>query len=154
MEKDHRTPNRGLGTARKDIKTLAAIVAKEKKKNEENKRESSALVYRGDEGILGQVKHFQRRTELLIRKLPFAQVVQEITKDIIEELGLRTRFDRGARYQSEAIGALQEVVEHYMIGLFKDTNLCAIHTRWVTIRPKDVQIARKIRGETRKILPM
>ena len=129
------------------------MVAKEKKKNDEDKK-SSALVYRGEGGILGQVRHFQRRTELLIRKLPFARVVREITKDIIDELGFATKFEGGARYQSEAIGALQEAAEHYLIGLFEDTNLCAIHARRVTIMPKDVLIARKIRGETRKIPPM
>ena len=51
------------------------------------------------------------------------------------------------RFQSTAITAIQEATEAYMVGLFEDTNLCAIHARRVTIMPKDIQLARRIRGE-------
>ena len=37
--------------------------------------------------------------------------------------------------------------EAYLVGLFEDTNLCAIHAKRVTIMPKDIQLARRIRGE-------
>jgi histone H3 len=50
------------------------------------------------------------------------------------------------RFQQSAIGALQEAVESYMVGLFEDTNLCAIHAKRVTIMPKDMQLARRMRG--------
>ena len=43
--------------------------------------------------------------------------------------------------------ALQEACEAYLVGLFEDTNLCAIHAKRVTIMPKDIQLARRIRGE-------
>ena len=51
------------------------------------------------------------------------------------------------RFQSTAIGALQEAAEAYLVSLFEDTNLCAIHAKRVTIMPKDIQLARRIRGE-------
>ena len=51
------------------------------------------------------------------------------------------------RFQSNAVLALQEAAEAYMVGLFEDTNLCAIHAKRVTIMPKDIQLARRIRGE-------
>ena len=51
------------------------------------------------------------------------------------------------RFQSSAVLALQEAAESYMVGLFEDTNLCAIHAKRVTIMPKDVQLARRIRGD-------
>ncbi|KAH7280753.1 hypothetical protein KP509_36G013100 [Ceratopteris richardii] len=51
------------------------------------------------------------------------------------------------RFQSHAVLALQEAAEAYLVGLFEDTNLCAIHAKRVTIMPKDVQLARRIRGE-------
>ena len=51
------------------------------------------------------------------------------------------------RFQSQAVLALQEAAEAYMVGLFEDTNLCAIHAKRVTIMPKDIQLARRIRGE-------
>ncbi|KAK1330820.1 hypothetical protein QTO34_008758 [Cnephaeus nilssonii] len=75
--------------------------------------------------------------ELLIRKLPFQRLVREIAQD----------FKTDLRFQSAAIGALQEASEAYLVGLFEDTNLCAIHAKRVTIMPKDIQLARRIRGE-------
>uniref|UniRef100_A0A5F9DA74 Core Histone H2A/H2B/H3 domain-containing protein n=1 Tax=Oryctolagus cuniculus TaxID=9986 RepID=A0A5F9DA74_RABIT len=56
-------------------------------------------------------------------------------------------FKTDLRFQSAAIGALQEASEAYLVGLFEDTNLCAIHAKRVTIMPKDIQLARRIRGE-------
>ena len=51
------------------------------------------------------------------------------------------------RFQGSAVLALQEAAEAYLVGLFEDTNLCAIHAKRVTIMPKDIQLARRIRGE-------
>ncbi|KAH7415536.1 hypothetical protein KP509_14G050000, partial [Ceratopteris richardii] len=56
-------------------------------------------------------------------------------------------FKTDLRLQSHAVLALQEAAEAYLVGLFEDTNLCAIHAKRVTIMPKDIQLARRIRGE-------
>ncbi|XP_008777683.2 histone H3 isoform X1 [Phoenix dactylifera] len=80
---------------------------------------------------------YQKSTELLIRKLPFQRLVREIAQD----------FKTDLRFQSHAVLALQEAAEAYLVGLFEDTNLCAIHAKRVTIMPKDIQLARRIRGE-------
>ncbi|OCT64169.1 hypothetical protein XELAEV_18045270mg [Xenopus laevis] len=85
----------------------------------------------------GEIRRYQKSTELLIRKLPFQRLVREIAQD----------FKTDLRFQSAAIGALQEASEAYLVGLFEDTNLCAIHAKRVTIMPKDIQLARRIRGE-------
>ena len=58
-----------------------------------------------------------------------------------------TDFKNDLRFQGSAILALQEASESYLVGLFEDTNLCAIHAKRVTIMPKDIQLARRIRGE-------
>merc|ERR1712199_9821 len=79
----------------------------------------------------------RKSTELLIRKLPFQRLVREIAQDYKSDL----------RFQASAILALQEASEAYLVGLFEDTNLCAIHAKRVTIMPKDIQLARRIRGE-------
>ena len=55
--------------------------------------------------------------------------------------------DGGPRFTATAIKALQEAAEAYLVGLFEDTNLCAIHAKRVTIMPKDIQLALRIRGE-------
>ena len=56
-------------------------------------------------------------------------------------------FKTDLRFQGAAIMALQEAAEAYMVGLFEDANLCALHAKRVTIMPKDMQLARRIRGE-------
>ena len=86
---------------------------------------------------LREIRKFQKSTDLLIRKLPFQRLVREIAQD----------FKADLRFQSQAVLALQEAAEAYMVGLFEDTNLCAIHAKRVTIMPKDIQLARRIRGE-------
>ena len=51
------------------------------------------------------------------------------------------------RIQPAAVQGLQEAVEAYLVGLFEDSNLCAIHAKQVTIMPRDIQLARRICGE-------
>ena len=86
---------------------------------------------------LREIRHYQKSSALLIRKLPFQRLVWEIAQD----------FKTDLRFQSAAILCLQEAAEAYLVGLFEDTNLCAIHARRVTKTPKDLQLARRIRGE-------
>jgi len=93
--------------------------------------------YRPGTVALREIRKYQKSTELLIRKLPFQRLVREIAQD----------FKTDLRFQSSAVMALQEAAEAYLVGLFEDTNLCAIHAKRVTIMPKDIQLARRIRGE-------
>ena len=86
---------------------------------------------------LREIRKYQKSTDLLIRKLPFQRLVREVAHEIKADL----------RFQTHAILALQEAAEAYLTSLFEDTNLCAIHAKRITIMPKDVQLARRIRGE-------
>jgi len=86
---------------------------------------------------LREIRKFQRSTELLIKKLPFQRLVRDVAQN----------FKTDLRFQSSAVIALQEASESYLVGLFEDANLCAIHAKRVTIMPKDIHLARKIRGE-------
>ena len=85
---------------------------------------------------LREIRKFQKSTELLIRKLPFQRLVREIAQDYNNEI----------RFQSLAILAIQEAAEDFIVSLFQDTNLCAVHAKRVTIMSKDLQLARRIRG--------
>ena len=93
---------------------------------------------------LKEIRRYQKSTELLIRKLPFQRLVQEIVSD---HKVITSPLCGKVRFQSLAIKALQEASEAYIVGLFEDTNLCAIHAKPVTIMPKDIQLARRIRRE-------
>ena len=90
--------------------------------------------YRVGTAALKDIRHFQKSTALLIRKLPFQRLVREIAQD----------FKTDLRFQSAAILCLQEAAKAYLVGLFEDTNLCAIHAKQVTIMPRDIQLARRI----------
>ena len=86
---------------------------------------------------LREIRRYQKTFHLMIPKLPFQRLVREIAQD----------FKTDLRFQGSAILALQEASEAYVVVLFDDTNLCGIHAKRVTIMPKDIQLARRIRGE-------
>ena len=94
--------------------------------------------YRPGTVALREIQCYQKSTELLIRKLPFQRLVREIAQDLGK---------MSIHFQSGAIIALQEASEAYLVGLLEDSNLCAIHAKRVTIMPKDIQLACRIRGE-------
>ena len=86
---------------------------------------------------LNEIRHYQKRVHLLIRKLAFQCLVREIVQ----------HFSLDLRFRLATITALQEASEAYLICLFEDTNLCAIHAKRVMTMPKDIQLARRIRGK-------
>lgn len=94
--------------------------------------------YKPGTRALLEIRKFQKSTALLLRKLPFARVVKEIAPQF------STKGD--LKWQAAAIEALQEAAEAFLVHLFEDANLCAIHAKRVTIMPKDIHLARRIRG--------
>ncbi|EGT34536.1 hypothetical protein CAEBREN_26317 [Caenorhabditis brenneri] len=120
-----KAPRKQLATnaARKKIKSYGGVIKPRR--------------YRPGTVALRDIRRYQRSTELLIRKLPFQRLVREISQELMIDL----------RFQTSAVMALQEAAEAYLVGLFEDTNLCAIHAKRVTIMPKDMRLARRIRGE-------
>lgn len=93
--------------------------------------------YRPGNLALKEIRKYQRSTELLLRKMAFQRLVREISQ----------HFKLDLRFQTNALLALQEAAEAYLVGLFEDMNLCAIHARRVTILPKDMHLAIRIRGD-------
>lgn len=86
---------------------------------------------------LRDIRRYQKSTDLLLKKRPFQRLVREVAENLKTDL----------RFQANALLAVQEAAEAYLVGLFEDTNLCAIHAKRVTIFPKDMQLSRRIRGE-------
>lgn len=95
--------------------------------------------YKPGQLALKDIKKLQSSTELLIPKTRFHRLVREITQAYTT--------DEPYRYQIAALQALQEAAEAYLVYLFEDTNLCCVHARRVTIFPRDIQLARRIRCE-------
>ena len=93
--------------------------------------------YRPGTVALREIRRYQKSTELLMKRAPFQRLVREIAQSFRSDL----------RFQEQAMLAIQEASEAYLVGLFEDTNLCALHAKRKTIKPNDMQLSRRIRGE-------
>ena len=88
---------------------------------------------------LREIRKYQKSTEFLIRRLPFQRLTREIAQDFLTDV----------RFQATAVEALQHAAEAYLVGLFEDTMWCAAHAKRVTIQPKDLYLARRLRPDPR-----
>ena len=135
MARTKQTARKSTGKHKMPRKQLATKAAR--KSAPAHGRPKKPHRFRPGTCALREIRKYQKSTELFIRKLAFQRLVREITQD----------FKTDIRFQGTAILALQEAAEAYLVGLFQDTNLCAIHGKRVTITPKDIQLARRLRGE-------
>ncbi|TMS08839.1 histone H3-like centromeric protein A [Larimichthys crocea] len=86
---------------------------------------------------LMEIRKYQKTTDLLLRKGPFSRLVREVCQTLSRE---------NLRWKVYALLALQEAAEAFLVMIFADANLCAIHAKRVTVFPRDIQLARRIRG--------
>ena len=103
--------------------------------------------YRPGIVALREIRRYQSSTENLIKHTPFQRLIREISQDYrICPDGTGTPSVQ-VRFQSTAIAALQEAAENYIVGLFEDVNLLAVHAKRVTILPRDIHLASRIQGD-------
>lgn len=130
-----------------EAKRKAERKAERKAARKKKKEEAAKKIFNAKDKLipgtkaLREIRHYQKNTELLIRRAPFRRFIREIVQD---QFPNHNEF----RFQVGALEALQEAAEAYLVEVFEDTNLCAIHAGRVTIMPKDMQLARRIRGDT------
>ena len=124
-------------TARKSLATARKGQEKRKSSGSPPKNPKKRR-FRPGTVALREIRAYQKSTNLLIPRLPFSRLVREIAMNASV---------RDIRFKSTALMALQEACEAYMVQLFEDTLLCSIHAKRVTVMPKDMTLARKIRGE-------
>ena len=113
-------------------KSSQAIQKKPVQKNDKIRRRAKAGTI-----VLREVKRYQKSVDLLLPRSSFQRIVRSITMTINDEM----------RFRPLALSALQEAAEAHLVGLFDDTNLCAIHAKRMTIMKKDMDLARRIRGD-------
>ena len=118
------------------MKPKKATKREEKSKQEKEQKNKDKKMKRGLKA-LKEIKKYQSGMKLLIKRLPFQRVVKEIVQKTREDLQL----------QSTAMMALQEAGETFLISLLEQSNLCTLHTRRGMIIPKDIQLARRIKGD-------
>ena len=134
--KKNATPHTG-GLGGGKVQSLAVAKRAAAARRAAEKQGKKKRRFRPGTVALREIRRYQKSTELLIRQAPFRRLVRELIEDC------RT----GLRVAPQAFKALQEAAEAYLVGLFEDVNLCAIHAKRVTIMPKDIQLARRIRAE-------
>ena len=134
MARTKHTARKGMdGAARRMTKASRNIVVKAPCKPPSQQLKKKRR-FRLGTVALREIWQYQKSTKLLIRRAPFQWVIYEIIRGIRNDL----------RIQAAAVQGLQEAAEAYLVGLFEDSNLCAIHAKWVTIMARDVQLARRI----------
>jgi histone H3 len=103
--------------------------------------------------VVQEIRKYQKSSELLIRKLPFQRLVREIMAKTAAQGPFNIVNADNIRITADALECLQEASEAYLVGLYEDTNLCAIHGKRVTVQPKDMQLARRLRGDALLLQP-
>lgn len=101
------------------------------------KGEGRKVRFRAGTVALREIRRYQKSTKALLPRAPFHRIVRDITRE----------HDSDLRFSSQGLVALQEAAEAYLVGIFEDTNLCAIHAKRATIMKKDMELARRIRGD-------
>ena len=129
-----------LKKLRKENRERAKHISERKNKQlktiRDEKLEKQRKIQRGMQA-LKEIQKYQKGADLLIRRVPFQRLVREIVQKRRE----------GLKLQSSAVLALQEAGEAFIVGLMEQVNLCTIHAKWVTIMPRDIQLACRIRGD-------
>ena len=133
--------------ARKDIALLEQTASCARSRSPSPRRRNSPQVggvkrprkTRPGVAALREIRKMQKSTNLLLRKMPFQRLVRELMAD----------HESDMRFQATAVLAMQEAVEVYLVNLFTDANLCAIHSKRVTVMPKDMTLALRIRGNAK-----
>lgn len=132
----------GSGFTSSENESMAATPDLSPENDSKIKRKKKPFRYRSSRMALRDIRRLQRTTELLIPRRPFQRLIREISETIWKQLG-----HSDLRFQTASLSALHEASEAYLVGLFEDTNICAVHAKRVTIMPKDMHMARRLRGD-------
>ncbi|XP_037025117.1 histone H3-like [Bradysia coprophila] len=130
----HKSPVK-KGFARKSCTPRVASNSPPQRHNDANVVRPPGFRHANGAKALKEIRHFQNTTSLLINRLPFQRLVREICQQLKVDV----------LFQVGSLEAIQVACESYLTQLFEDTNLCAIHARRVTIMPRDIQLAQRLR---------
>ena len=96
---------------------------------------------------LREIRRYQKSTESLIKRSPFQKLIREISQEYHICPQVPGTPSMQVRFQSTNIAALQEAAENFIVGLFEDVNLLAVHTKRVTVMLRDIRLVLRIRGD-------
>lgn len=122
---------------KKKKRTLVTAKRPTKAKDGVSQADKKTIRYKPGTVALRDIKAYQKKSDCLLQKAPFQRIVREIVGDI----------DTSLRMAPQSLIALQEAAEAYLVGIYEDANMCAIHANRVTLLRKDMELARRIRGD-------
>lgn len=125
-------PSKALSASKKKSKSVSKSPSKAKAPKDRKKPR-----FHPGTVALREIKRYQKSTSLLIPKAPFSRLVRNICADI----------DNDLRFAAQALMALQEAAEAYMVSVLEDAGLCAVHAKRQTVMKSDMMLARRIRGD-------
>ena len=96
---------------------------------------------------LRKIRRYQKSTECFIKRTPYQKLFREISQEYRACPDGPGTPSIQVRFQSTAIAALQEAAENFIVGLFEDMNLLAVHAKRVMVMPRDIRLALRIRGD-------
>lgn len=140
LSQDEGKKKRGLGTMPKkrvEARKLHKASMLKAKACLATKGQPKIRRFRPGTVALREIRQYQKSTDLLIRRAPFRRLVREIIIDMGKDV----------RMQADACEAIQEASETYLVSLLADASAAAVHARRATVRPADLHLARKLRGE-------
>ena len=137
MARTKQTAKRSTGGKAPRTQLVTTQASKSLKSSRPGSVKKSKRRYRPGTVALREIRKYQRSSDLLLRKLPFQRLVREIAHQIND----------GLRFQSTAIQCIQEAAEAYLITLFENAHMCTLHARRVTLMPRDLKLARRLRQE-------
>lgn len=137
--RDIRTNDRSFSSSPRSVRSFSSRNASPLTKHKRilNSPPRKKRRYRPGVRALMEIRKYQKSCDLLLRKLPFMRLVKEICAELT-----------GCFYywRTQALLALQEATESYLVNLFEDSYLCSLHAKRVTLMPSDIRLARRIRG--------
>ncbi|XP_067281990.1 histone H3-like centromeric protein A isoform X2 [Pseudorasbora parva] len=137
MRHDKSTHKRKPSTPRRRSPPSQPLTARTRRTSGPSASPRKKHRFRPGTRALMEIRKYQKSTDLLLRKAPFSRLVREVCQTFSRDHMM---------WQGYALMALQEAAEAFMVRLFSDANLCAIHAKRVTLFPRDIQLARRIRG--------
>ena len=143
MPRTKQTPTKAQKRAAAKLMSDVSIKTRAQREEERKRRQEEEKVGRTNPGVraLREIHKHQRSTCLLVPKLPFMRLIREVVRDFLQDVS----------FQSQAILAIQEAAEYYLVNLFEHVVLCMVHAKGKTLQPKDIQLVCRICGEVSRM---
>ena len=142
-DKSKNTKNKRNNSVKDKIKDKSKELIEEQKLFNKNRKSMISFNRRKkfeNSARISETREMKSRLE--ISKKAFSALVQDVVQTMYP--------NQGYKFSLRGIAALHVASEDYIIGLFEDSYLCALHAKRITLMKKDMNLARRLRGDYMK----